>query len=124
MRAMRWSEFIDTYSSGYPYRFSHFMGEVQELIEALVNLSWEDIVEEFGDTIMTFQLWLGWNLPFDFRMILPSYVYRKFDKRMEGWRRIFQAEGLEFRNKYLVGGGNYKRKSKREAALRMARAEQ
>lgn len=121
---MRWSEFVATYSSGYPYRFRHFLSEVEELIEAICDRSWSGIVEEFGDTIMTFQLWLGWFLGMDFQMVLPSYVYDKFDARMEGWRKVFAAEGLEFRNKYLVSGGNYKRKHKREAALRMARAEQ
>jgi len=121
---MRWSKFVDTYSSGKPYRFRHFLGEVLELIEAIQSMCWDDIVEEFGDSIMTFQLWLGWNIPFDFEMILPLYVYRKFNMRMEVWRKIFAIEDLEFHNRYLVSGSNYNRKHKLESALRMAREDQ
>jgi len=121
---MRVSQFFKTYSSGTPYRFADVCDEATELCEAIRGFDCDGIVEEFGDTIMTFQLWLAWVLPFDWEMCVPTYVYRKYDARMAGWRDIFSNEGLTFHPRYLINGGNFKRPNKRKAALDLAREDQ
>jgi len=121
---MRVSEFIKRYSSGTPYKFRDFASEVWELVEACAKFDVDGIVEEFGDSVMTFQLWLAWVLPFDWEMCVPDYVYRKFDARMKAWEDIFSKEGLTFYPKYLINGANYAREHKRVAALELARKEQ
>ena len=118
------SEFIRRYSSGTPYRFKDFVGEVWEFVEACAKFDVSEIVEEFGDSVMTFQLWLAWVLPFDWEMCIPAYVYRKYDTRMKTWEDIFSKEGLTFHPRYLINGGNYAREHKRSAALELAKNEQ
>lgn len=116
---MQASAFCERHSSG-AYRWADVMSEVRELVSAR---SRAELVEEFWDVVMTFQLWLlgfGVDLP----LVMPRRHHWKFERRRARWMIIFAREGLRFSPKYLRNGGNYKKAHKVRAALEMARAEQ
>jgi hypothetical protein len=55
--------------------------------------------------------------------ILPGlglYAARKFEKRLETWRRIFEHYGTGYDRVFLIGGGNFAKVRKVRAALELA----
>ena len=121
---MKCSEFIAKYTCGLPYTFKHVLGEAWELVEAIRAWNGAEVLDELGDTLMTFQLWVAWKQPFDLPMMVPQYVYRKHDARMAAWEVIFEANDLIFSPRYLENGSNYNKPAKRYAAFAAALEQQ
>ena len=118
------SEFLKAYCSGKPYELSHVVSEVKELLEEIRDLNPGGIVEEWDDSAMTAQLWLHCATGWDWSMWVSERTLRKCNKRMRVWALIFRLHGLEFSPRYLCKGANYRRESKRDAALWAAWQEQ
>ena len=121
---MLWSEFAARFSSGTPYEWCHVRGEIEEFVEELKACNASEAWDEFGDAVMTLQLWLYWVLPVDLPMVAPKHTFKKYACRIGRWRGIFEKEHLEFHHVYLRCGGNPDRPHKRARVLGFAREEQ
>ena len=109
-----------------PMTWSYALGECRELGAEIRALNWGGIVDEASDSALCLQLALYHQLGgrVDWPLLLGRRSARKFEARLQVWLEIFAREGLQFHKRYLIGGGNYARPEKVEAALRLARAEQ
>lgn len=114
------SEFLHRYTSGQ-YKFTSAWSEYVELWEEVLAMNWSGIVEEFGDVVMTTQLWFATLTGWDWRIRIPDATHQKVITRMKIWEEIFASEGLWFHPKYLVNGSNYHKKEKVKAAIALAR---
>ena len=104
-----------------PITLSQVKGEAFELLEAVIKLDCVEIKEEVADVIYFSLCHLehrfGLNLP----LVGASPTINKIKERFEKWEKIFEHHGLAFDKKYLVGGSNYKKQEKVDAALAIAR---
>lgn len=106
-----------------PITASQVKGEIFELVEAVIKLDGVEFKEEVADVIY-FSLChiesrFGLNLP----LVGAMPTINKIKERFEKWEKIFEHHGLAFDKKYLVGGSNYKKQEKVDAALFLARIE-
>ena len=107
-----------------PVTREYWLGEVEELRVELVARNWSGIREEWSDVACLGLAHLhaqGW--PVRWLPLLPGlglYAARKFEKRLETWRRIFDHYGVEYRREHLIGGGNFAKVRKVRAALLLA----
>lgn len=97
--------------------------ELGEVVDAAINLDASAVLDEIGDA--AFFAWAlaalhGINLP----AVGTSRCWAKVEARRQVWRRIFEAEGLEYHPRYTAGGTNYEKSGKVEMALAIARSEQ
>lgn len=102
---------------------SQVKGEFIELFEAVLKTDVVEFKEEVADVIY-FSLChiesrFGLNLP----LVGAMPTINKIKYRFEQWEVIFKDNGLVFDKKYLVGGSNYKKQVKVDAALNLARIE-
>ncbi len=109
-----------------PMTWTYVLGEWRELWVEIAGHDWKAAREELSDVALCGQLALFHMLGgrVSWPIVFGRMAANKFDKRLVVWRGIFSRNGLRFENKYLIGGGNYLRPEKVEAALAMARAEQ
>ena len=97
----------------------HLSHALKELVEIFGARTIGELYEEICDFIGCLSLWIGWRwLP------VPSYFFRKIERRLEVWNGIFREHGLIFKNKYLVNGSNYMKTDKVDMALDLALREQ
>ena len=103
---------------------SYVWGEVQELWVEILALNGQGIREEWSDVACCGALWLHgvgvlpgwWPIP----EVFGGYSARKFTKRREMWKHIFEHHQVEFKKEYLVNGGNYAKIKKVGLALALA----
>lgn len=108
-----------------PVEWSYWLGEVDELLVEVRALNWAGIREEWSDVTCLGTLMLiarGWTW---LRVVplMPGfglYAAKKFEKRLETWKRIFDHYGVEFDKKFLVNGGNFAKVRKVRLALGLA----
>ena len=111
-----------------PMTWAYWRGEVEELRVEIVALNWKGIREEWSDVTCCGMLALiasGW--PVGWVPLMPGfglYAARKFEARRSVWRRIFDHHGVDFKNPYLIGGGNYRKGQKVINALALAGVEE
>lgn len=95
-----------------------------EIIEVIESKSLAEVKEEVADVLYfvysAIEGKFGINLP----MIGVRPTIDKIINRLETWRGIFDEEGLDFHQKYLVNGSNHLKPVKVEKALQLARSEQ
>jgi hypothetical protein len=120
LKPMLISEFLHRYTSG-KYKLSSAWSEYVELWDEILAMNWSGIVEEFGDVVMTTQLWFATLTGWDWRIRIPDATHQKVIDRMRIWEEIFASHGLEFHPKYLMNGSNYHKEEKVKAAIALAR---
>ena len=108
-----------------PLTDSQFVkGEILELVDAVKTRNWQEVKEEMADVLFFSMCYAqavyGINLP----LIGAMPTVRKIQKRLTVWQHIFESNDLQFDKKYLVGGSNYQKQQKIDAALTLARYEQ
>ena len=98
---------------------SYVVGEIFELIEAIVNLDWSEVVGEFLDvyscSMCVLETYFGINVP-----IVRNRSTIGWLRRQEIWREYLRRMGLKYDKKYLVNGGNYKKEYKRRLVVELA----
>lgn len=109
-----------------PMTWRYAVGEVVELLVEMRDRNWEGVREEASDAVLCLQLALFHQLGgrVDWPLVIGLKAAFKFERRLPVWERLFAAEGLRFDKRYLIGGGNYNRPAKVQAAFRLAREEQ
>ena len=111
-----------------PITYPYWRGEVDELLVEVRAGNLAGMREEWSDVACLAMLYLlaqGW--PVGWVPVLPGlglYAARKFEARRSVWRRIFDHHGVEFKNPYLIGGGNYCKGQKVINALALAGVEE
>lgn len=109
-----------------PMTWTYWRGECRELWDEVRTANWPAAREELSDVLLCGQCALYHSLRkrVSWPLCCGLFAARKFEARRTVWRGIFERHGLRFENRYLIGGGNYKRIEKVEAALALGRAEQ
>ena len=102
--------------------FEYVKGEWNEFVDEVRNKNYAAAYDEWEDTTGCFLVWLtgktGISLP-----ILPGFglgAVVRWHERLITWEIIFGKHGVDFDKKYLVNGGNYRKRHKVEKALRLA----
>ena len=108
-----------------PMTWKYVKGEMVELWEAIMEGDLAHTWEEWNDV---WCLLLIYGLPYTGKLpLLPGFglsSQKKFEARLEVWKKIFVHHNLVFRKEYLVTGGNYRKKTKIIRVLQAAKAEQ
>jgi len=107
--------------SGLSYQF--ILGELQELLEAVVSLNWTDIVDEACDVYTGTLCCIFNNTGID----LPIWWKRSGNRwvhRVEVITQQLGALGYEFKEKYLVSGSNIDRAEKWAKIIALAKEDQ
>jgi hypothetical protein len=112
---------IENINSGDTMSFGAVKAEVQELF---ASRSISEAKEEIGDVLYFSYCWLQSNLGINMPMMGAMGSVHKFVDRLDVWKDIFEDHGYDFSPKYLVGGSNYKKQHKVDAALALAHADQ
>ena len=98
----------------------YLLGEVQELVEAVLELNLDHIREEWNDVMLCTLCWLAKFLPIGRVRFLPGMGLssaKKFAGRRQVWKDIFAHHGTVFRKEYLIAGGNYRKRHKVQRVL-------
>jgi len=106
-----------------PFTRQYCLGELQELVEAVREGDIGHIREEWSDVCLVSLAWASETLPLDWVPVLPGFglfAARKFTARREVWQKIFDVHGVEFHNRFLRNGGNFRKRSKVIKALALA----
>lgn len=106
-----------------PFTRQYCLGELQELVEAVREGDVGHIREEWSDVCLVSLAWASESLPLDWVPVLPGFglfAARKFTARRDVWRKIFDVHGVEFHNRFLRNGGNFRKRSKVIKALALA----
>lgn len=106
-----------------PFTRQYCLGELQELVEAVREADVGHIREEWSDVCLVSLAWASESLPLDWVPVLPGFglfAARKFTARREVWQKIFDVHGVEFHNRFLRNGGNFRKRSKVIKALALA----
>lgn len=107
-----------------PITFTYWRGEVDELLVEVRAGNLAGMREEWSDVTCLAMLYLlaqGW--PVGWLPVLPGlglYAARKFERRLVTWERIFAHHDVRFENRYIIGGGNYRKGQKVINALALA----
>ena len=120
---MQLREFDSRVMAG-PMSWSYAWGECLEFLAEVRALSWAGMVDEASDAVLCLQLALFHSMRghVSWPLLLGRRSARKFEARLTVWEDIFRAEGVPFDKRFLVGGGNYNRPEKVEAALNLGRS--
>ena len=103
-----------SYPIGYP------IGEVYELAEALWQRDSSAIAEEFQDAAYACQMYVWQRLGMNAPVLFAGFAIRKFRERNNAWKAMFEAKGIAFDLRYLVGGSNFAKPAKIIAAFNLA----
>lgn len=105
------SRYIVEYTSGDRVKLKDILKEKVELLEEVLKFNPKGIKEEWQDVWHFVQLWLYWQFKIDGDVwSFTSQSVEKFKKRVEVWREIYEAAGLEKNISNFCG--NYNRKEK------------
>lgn len=109
-----------------PMTWKYWRGECRELWDEVRVANWPAAREELSDVLLCGQCaaYHGMRKRISWPLFCGLFAARKFEARRTVWRGLFERHGLRFENRYLIGGGNYRRIEKVQAALALARADQ
>ena len=103
---------------GLPVLTAEIIEIFEEISSADFKAAWVEVTQCWYYVQLLVHQWTG----LDWYPRGVSAVLEDFYGRLDVWKEIFKKEGLEFNVDYLVGGSNYNRPAKVEAALALAKA--
>ena len=103
--------------------WSYYWLEVLEFLYEIKNFNIKGMISELCDVYTCFVVIVWTQYRIDLGIIWKTSAL-EWERRIIVWKNIFKQNGLEFKVKYLKGGGNYKRVLKVDNALSLAEIDQ
>lgn len=108
--------------AGDKYPVRKLLGEIQELLAAVLSGNRADIRSEAEQVIFDLQHLVHCHAGFDFVPVGCAGFIKVLYDRLAVWEAIFAAEDVTFLPEFLRGGSNHQRPEKVARALALGRA--
>ena len=117
---MNVSEACEIVMSGRRYPVTHWLGEIVEVLEALLKRDSKEARMEFQQVLWGIQILIHQRTGLDFKIRFCDDVILEEIARRKTWKKIFNKFDIEFKNDYLTSGSNFRRFRKIQDALKKA----
>jgi len=117
---MRVKQVCEELLGGRKYPLTSLVGEVIEALQALLKLDFKEFSGELRQIIFEAQIHIHQTTGLDFKLLFCEDVINEGYLRREVWIELFSLFDIEFHNKYLINGSNFRRPHKVKAAFWLA----